>query len=158
MRRSYLPNYETTILVQQKCAKALALLPKAHGDATTWSSLLRRILIATNFELNSAFAGMEDGKHRVCSSNFMKENVMDCKLLMASFITVSTAEDAIASLLPRGQEPPWPLGGRAVPSNACVQPGKSLWQQLVPRVSNLLQCCNYLLTSPFPVPVCIITA
>lgn len=47
--------------VFQKCARALALLPKAHGDATTWSSLLRRILIATNSELDFAFAGMEDG-------------------------------------------------------------------------------------------------
>ncbi|KAG0632018.1 hypothetical protein M758_1G298300 [Ceratodon purpureus] len=119
-------DVECYTTIPQKCARALALLPKAHGDATTWSSLLRRILIATNSELDFAFAGMED---------------------------VATAEDAIASLLPRGQESPWPLGGRAVPSNACVQPGKSLWQQLVPRVSNLLQCCNYLLTSPFPVPV-----
>nr|XP_024382247.1 uncharacterized protein LOC112285560 isoform X5 [Physcomitrium patens] len=119
-------DVECFTAIPQKCAKTLALLPKAHGDATTWSSLLRRILIATNSELDFAFASMED---------------------------VSTAEDATASLLPRGEEPPVPLGGRAVSSNACVQPGKSLWERLVPRVSNLLQCCNYLLTTPFPVPV-----
>jgi hypothetical protein len=47
--------------LSQKCAKALSLLPKAHGDAGTWSALLRRILIAINAELDFAFLGMEDG-------------------------------------------------------------------------------------------------
>lgn len=59
--RGQLIKYARFNSVCQKCAKALALLPKAHGDATTWSSLLRRILIATNSELDFAFAGMEDG-------------------------------------------------------------------------------------------------
>lgn len=63
----------------------------------------------------------------------------------------ATAERATAALLPRGQDPPLLLGG--VPANTFIQPGKSLWQQLVPRVALLLQSCNHLLTSPFPVPV-----
>ena len=45
----------------QKCAKALAFLPKAQGDAASWSSLMRRILIAINADLDFAFRGMEDG-------------------------------------------------------------------------------------------------
>lgn len=45
----------------QKCAKALAFLPKAQGDAASWSSLMRRVLIAVNADLDLAFRGMEDG-------------------------------------------------------------------------------------------------
>ncbi|KAL3676981.1 hypothetical protein R1sor_026929 [Riccia sorocarpa] len=112
--------------LSQKCALCLALLPKAHGDATMWSSMIRRILIATNTELEYAFSGMED---------------------------VASAEDALATLLPLGQDPPWPLGGPSVAANASAQAAKSYWQQLVPRVSSLLQCCQYLLTNPYPVPV-----
>ena len=74
-------------------------------------------------------------------------------LLLPILCAAAIAEDAVAALLPCAQDPPWPLGGRAVPANACMQLGKGLWQQLVTRVSFLLQCCNYLLTSPFPVPV-----
>lgn len=65
----------------------------------------------------------------------------------------ATAERATAALLPRGQDPPLLLGGHSVSANTFIQPGKSLWQQLVPRVALLLQSCNHLLTSPFPVPV-----
>lgn len=60
-----IPNWICCFVVQ-KCAKALALLPKAHGDATTWSSLIRRILIAINFDLDFAFRGMEDGELFIC--------------------------------------------------------------------------------------------
>lgn len=55
------PNFVRLLVLMQKCAKALSLLPKAHGDAGTWSALLRRILIAINAELDFAFLGMEDG-------------------------------------------------------------------------------------------------
>lgn len=48
--------------MMQKCALCLALLPKAHGDVTMWSSMIRRILIAINTELEYAFSGMEDGR------------------------------------------------------------------------------------------------
>ncbi|BBN19841.1 proline-, glutamic acid- and leucine-rich protein 1 [Marchantia polymorpha subsp. ruderalis] len=112
--------------LSQKCALCLALLPKAHGDVTMWSSMIRRILIAINTELEYAFSGMED---------------------------VASAEDALATLLPLGQDPPWPLGGPSVAANASAQAAKSFWQQLVPRVSSLLQCCQSLLTNPYPVPV-----
>lgn len=57
----------------QKCAKALAFLPKAQGDAASWSSLMRRILIAINADLDFAFRGMEDGGYfdvRFCLSKF----------------------------------------------------------------------------------------
>ncbi|KAL2608984.1 hypothetical protein R1flu_027557 [Riccia fluitans] len=112
--------------LSQKCALCLALLPKAHGDATIWSSMIRRILIAINTELEYAFSGMED---------------------------VASAKEALATLLPLGQDPPWPLGGPSVAANASAQATKSFWQQLVPRVSSLLQCCQYLLTNPYHVPV-----
>jgi hypothetical protein len=66
---------------------------------------------------------------------------------------VAIAEDALATLLPMGQDPPWPLGGPSVAANASAQAAKLFWQQLVPRVGSLLQCCHYLLTNPYPVPV-----
>ncbi|CAM6128296.1 unnamed protein product [Calypogeia fissa] len=120
-----LMDAESTSL-SHKCALSLSLLPKAHGDAATWSSMIRRILIAINTELEYAFTGMEDA---------------------------ASAEDALTTLLPMGQDPPWPLGGPSVAANASAQAAKSFWQQLVPRVGSLLQCCRYLLTNPYPVPV-----
>jgi hypothetical protein len=64
-------------LYSQKCALALSLLPKAHGDAAMWSSMIRRVLIAINTELEYAFAGMEDGMHcftleKLCLFLFLK--------------------------------------------------------------------------------------
>ncbi|KAG0609883.1 hypothetical protein M758_7G021100 [Ceratodon purpureus] len=120
--------------VGQKCAKALAFLPKAQGDAASWSSLMRRILIAINADLDFAFRGMEDA---------------------------SVAEGATRALLPQGQGPPRslgedpqkPLGDQSLPSSTGIQPGKNLWSQLLPRISYLLHCCNYLLISPYPTPV-----
>lgn len=156
------------ILFFQKCAKALALLPKAHGDATTWSSLIRRILIAINYDLDFAFRGMEDGELFICirlrsvcqlSQRFPATSnsegfVLAGMLSNSKFcFAAATAERSTAALLPRGQDPPLLLGGHSVPANTFIQPGKSLWQQLVPRVALLLQSCNHLLTSPFPVPV-----
>ena len=49
--------------IMQKCAKALAYLPKAQGDAASWSSLMRRILIGVNADLDFAFRGMEDSEY-----------------------------------------------------------------------------------------------
>lgn len=46
----------------QKCAKALAFLPVVHGDASSWSSFIRRVLIAINSDLDFVFRGMEDRK------------------------------------------------------------------------------------------------
>jgi hypothetical protein len=56
----------------QKCAKALAFLPKAQGDAASWSSLMRRILIAVNADLDFAFRGMEDGRYSDVHSLFVQ--------------------------------------------------------------------------------------
>lgn len=68
-------------------------------------------------------------------------------------VSASVAESATRALLPVGQDPPRPLGGQPVPASNGIQPGKNLWQQLLPRIFSLLQCCNYLLISPYPAPV-----
>eukprot|EP00250_Pteridium_aquilinum_P003200 c13518_g1_i2 orf=1245-3185(-) len=112
--------------VVQKFARCLALLPKAHGDAATWNSLFRRILLCVNFYLDDAFKGMEDG---------------------------NMAKKVIASLMPRGQEQTWFLGGMPIAANAMAEGAKKFWQLLASRVSVLLQCCNYLLVNSFPVQV-----
>ncbi|KAI5083348.1 hypothetical protein GOP47_0003091 [Adiantum capillus-veneris] len=112
--------------VSQKFARCLAMLPKAQGDAATWSSLFRRLLLCVNFHLDDAFKGMEDG---------------------------TLAKKVSLSLMPRGQEQTWFLGGMPVAANAMTEGAKRFWQLLVPRVSLLLQCCNYLLINSFPVQV-----
>ncbi|MCO5549839.1 hypothetical protein L7F22_003313 [Adiantum nelumboides] len=112
--------------VSQKFARCLAMLPKAHGDAATWNSLFRRLLLCLNFHLDDAFKGMEDG---------------------------TLAKKVSLSLMPRGQEQTWFLGGMPVSANAMTEGAKRFWQLLVPRVSLLLQCCNYLLINSYPVQV-----
>jgi len=70
-------------IFKQKCAKALAFLPTAHGDAASWSSLMRRVLIAVNADLDFAFRGMEDGEYLghhsfVCSSFLGRDSGCFC--------------------------------------------------------------------------------
>ncbi|XP_024531782.1 uncharacterized protein LOC9642071 [Selaginella moellendorffii] len=108
------------IALSERCARCLALLPRAHGEASAWSAMVRRILIAVNSELDRAFRGMEE---------------------------VNAAEEATMSLQPR--EGGWHFAG----ANMSTQGNKRFWQQLVPRISSLLQSCHYLLVNPYPVPV-----
>lgn len=110
----------------EKCAKALGFLPVVHGDAATWSSFIRRVLIAINSDLDFAFRGMEDP---------------------------SVGESATRALQPQGHDTPRALGIPAVPASSGIQTGNNFMRQLLPRISYLLQCCNYLLTSPYPTSV-----
>lgn len=112
--------------LSEKFAQCLASLPKAHGDAATWNSLFRRMLLAINSYLDDAFAGMEDG---------------------------TMAKKVLAALMPRGQEQTLFLGGMSVAANAMTEGAKKFWQLLVPRISVLMQCCDYLLVNSFPVQV-----
>ncbi|KAJ7519067.1 hypothetical protein O6H91_20G021200 [Diphasiastrum complanatum] len=57
-----LMDVECNSKLSQKCALSLALLPRAHGEASAWSSMIRQILTAINTELDDAFVGMEDPK------------------------------------------------------------------------------------------------
>lgn len=66
-----------------------------------------------------------------------------------SHVAASVAEGATRALLPVGQDPPRPLGDHYFG----LQPGKNIRQQLLPRLKSLLQCCKYLLISPYPTPV-----
>lgn len=112
--------------LSQRFARCLSLLPKTHGDAATWNSLFRRILLAINTHLDDAFAGMED---------------------------VNTAKDAVSALMLRGQEQSSFLGGVSVVASAMTEGAKKFWQLLVPRISVLLQCCHFLLVNTYPVQV-----
>eukprot|EP00850_Spirogloea_muscicola_P019463 SM000191S05212 [mRNA] locus=s191:55323:60007:- [translate_table: standard] len=110
----------------RKCAVCLALLPRAAGDAGSWSSLVRRVLLAVHNILDGAFAGLED---------------------------VATARQATEDLLPARQEPPWPLGGGSNWQQQKYDDGSSLGGAVVARVITLLRVLRHLLTQPFPQPV-----
>ncbi|KAL4198474.1 hypothetical protein AMTRI_Chr03g140390 [Amborella trichopoda] len=110
--------------VSKKFARGLAFLPKARSDADSWFSMMQKIIISINSNLNQAFEGLEGA---------------------------TKGTEVTAILVPPGKDPPPPLGGQSV--LALNETTKRFWQLLTPRVSVLMQCCSMMLTNAYPVQV-----
>ncbi|KAL4197770.1 hypothetical protein AMTRI_Chr04g252760 [Amborella trichopoda] len=125
-----------SISVSKKFALCLAFLPKARSDADCWFSMMQKIIISINSDLNQAFEGLE--------------GVM-CYLYPDYVVLSTKGTEVTAILVPPGKDPPPPLGGQSV--LAPKETTKRFWQLLTPRVSVLMQCCSMMLTHAYPVTV-----
>lgn len=56
------PTYYRSLV--QKLGRGLSLLPKSRGDEDSWSSMMNKILVYVNSQLNDAFQGLEEGTKR----------------------------------------------------------------------------------------------
>ncbi|KAF3772533.1 hypothetical protein EJ110_NYTH57678 [Nymphaea thermarum] len=54
--------------VSKMFAELLAFLPRAKGDAVSWSQMITKALISINIHLNYVFEGFEDGNQCTCLS------------------------------------------------------------------------------------------
>ncbi|CAN6466723.1 unnamed protein product [Victoria cruziana] len=109
--------------VSKMFAQLLAFLPRAKGDAASWSQMITKVLISINTHLNFVFKGFEN------------EN---------------KGMDIISLLVERGKEPPPPLGGLEDGDGEATSKFGKLH---VPCVCTLIQCCIAMLSSPYHVQV-----
>ena len=118
-----------------------------------WRSLLEFIIqknIAYN-QFSSGWCFFGNGGWSVHGSAKSEYSVPVVSVNWLSILfTGMLAKKVQNALMPRGQEQSWFLGGTA---NSITEGCKTFWQQLVPRISVLLQCCHYLLVNSFPVQV-----
>ncbi|XP_031490039.1 uncharacterized protein LOC116257435 isoform X2 [Nymphaea colorata] len=110
--------------VSKMFAQLLAFLPRAKGDAVSWSQMITKALISINIHLNYVFEGFEDENKGMNIINLLVE---------------------------RGKEPPPPLGGSLEDGG---RQAKQKFEKLhIPCACRLIQCCITMLTSPYHVQV-----
>lgn len=116
--------------VLKKLGNALCLLPKSKGDENSWSSLMQKILLSINNQLNDVFQGLEEE---------------------------ARSNETMRILLPPGKEAPQPLGGQALSEETSDFAMRRPEQLLVSRISTLMYCCCTMLSDSYqvqvPVPV-----
>ncbi|CAI9773967.1 unnamed protein product [Fraxinus pennsylvanica] len=116
--------------VLKKLGNALCLLPKSKGDEDSWSSLMLKILLSINNQLNDVFQGLEEE---------------------------ARSNETVRILLPPGKEAPQPLGGQALSQETSDFSMRRPEQLLVSRISTLMYCCCTMLSDSYqvqvPVPV-----
>lgn len=138
------------VVVVQKIARCLALLPRIKGDEDSWSIMMQKIIIEIDMLLSNALEGLEGGIPSYCL--WSMSLFLFC-LTYHLFGAETKGSTVVRLLIPPGKDPPSRLGVQSRLREASELPTKMFHELIFPTISTLMHCCCLMLTNPFPTQV-----
>lgn len=139
------------VVVVQKIARCLALLPRIKGDEDSWSIMMQKIIIEIDMLLSNALEGLEGGIPSYCLWSMTL--FLFC-VTYHLFVAETKGSTVVRLLIPPGKDPPSRLGVQSRLREASELPTKMFHELIFPTISTLMHCCCLMLTNPFPTQVC----